>query len=107
MVLWGLWLDDAFWFSTGRGSRKAKNLAQNPACVVCPEGAEEAVIVEGVAAEIADHAALARFAAAYLPKYGYDVAGGSDPVFRVAPRVVFGQIEKTFTQSATRWQFEP
>jgi hypothetical protein len=30
----------------------------------------------------------------------------NEPVFIVRPRVVFGQIEKTFTKSATRWQFD-
>src|ERR1700675_123558 len=46
MVVWGLWLDGAFIFSTGRQSRKARNLAENKKCVVCTEHAHEAVIVE-------------------------------------------------------------
>ena len=29
MVVWGLWLDGAFLFSTGSQSRKARNLAEN------------------------------------------------------------------------------
>ena len=33
MPVWGLWLDDAFYFSTGASSRKARNLAANPRCV--------------------------------------------------------------------------
>ena len=41
MVVWGLWLDGAFLFSTGSQSRKARNLAQNPRCVVSTEAAEE------------------------------------------------------------------
>jgi pyridoxine/pyridoxamine 5'-phosphate oxidase len=107
MVVWGLWLDDAFVFSTGRTSRKAQNLAANARCVVCPDDADEAVIVEAVAAELTDRATLERFAAAYQKKYGYDVSGMNEPVFIARPRVVFGQIEKTFTKSATRWTFEP
>jgi pyridoxine/pyridoxamine 5'-phosphate oxidase len=106
MVVWGLWLDDAFAFSTGRTSRKAQNLAANPRCVVCPDDADEAVIVEAVAAELTDRAALDRFCAEYQKKYTYDVSGMSEPVFVARPRVVFGQIEKTFTKSATRWTFE-
>jgi hypothetical protein len=107
MVVWGLWLDDAFVFSTGRESRKGKNLAHNPSCVICPEDAEEAVILEGTAHEVGgkDAPFMARFAAEYKAKYGYDVAGMEEPVFRVDPQVVFGQIEKTFTKSATRWTF--
>jgi pyridoxine/pyridoxamine 5'-phosphate oxidase len=106
MVIWGLWLDDAFYFSTGKSTQKARNLASNPHCVICAEGGEEAVIVEGVAAELGDRAVLERFAAAYKAKYDWDVSTMSEPIFVVQPRVVFGQIEKTFTKSATRWQFD-
>ena len=52
MVVWGVWVDERFYFSTGRGSRKARNLASNPACIVCTENAAEAVIVEGSATEV-------------------------------------------------------
>src|SRR5262245_1171592 len=34
MIIWGLWLEDSFWFSTGAKSRKARNMAENPRCVV-------------------------------------------------------------------------
>ncbi len=60
MVVWGLWQDGRFLFSTGSQSRKARNLAQNPNCVVCTEHAHEAVIVEGTA-EIADVPARRKF----------------------------------------------
>jgi hypothetical protein len=106
MVIWGLWEENCFTFSTGKTSRKARNLAANPACVVCPEGGEEAVIVEGTAHVLTDAPALERFVRAYKVKYGWDVSEMGEPVFVVRPRVVFGLIEKTFTKSATRWQFE-
>ncbi len=50
MLVWGLWWEDAFWFSTGPRTRKAKNLASNPRCAVGTEKADEAVIVEGIVA---------------------------------------------------------
>src|ERR1700720_4522180 len=34
MPVWGVWIDDAFHFSTGTQSRKARNLVHNPNCVV-------------------------------------------------------------------------
>jgi pyridoxine/pyridoxamine 5'-phosphate oxidase len=105
MVIWGLWLDERFLFSTDRGSRKARNLAANPRCVITPEDGAEAVIVEGTASELADAAERRRFDAAYQAKYGWDTSENPSPVFAVTPRLVFGQIEKTFTKSATRWQF--
>ncbi len=30
MVIWGIWLDNAFYLSTGATTRKAKNIAANP-----------------------------------------------------------------------------
>src|SRR6185295_10383571 len=41
MPVWGIWVDSVFYFSTGRTSRKAKNLAKNKRCVVCNERANE------------------------------------------------------------------
>ena len=105
MPIWGLWLDDAFYFSTGRRSVKARNLRRNPHCVVCPGDADEAVIVEGVARIVRRRTILKRFARGYFAKYKWDVSNMNEPVYRVRPRVVFGQIEKSFTRSATRWIF--
>jgi nitroimidazol reductase NimA-like FMN-containing flavoprotein (pyridoxamine 5'-phosphate oxidase superfamily) len=105
MLVWGLWLDDTFQFSTSRTSRKGKNLAANPRCVVCPDGADEAVIVEGTASDLTDAAMCERFFAAYEKKYGMDVRSMGEPLYLVVPQTVFGQIEKTFTKSATRWKF--
>ena len=67
MPVWGMWHDGGFWFSSSRGSRKAKNLAENPRCVVTTEDAENPVVVEGVArlltapADLATLLALAIF----------------------------------------------
>jgi nitroimidazol reductase NimA-like FMN-containing flavoprotein (pyridoxamine 5'-phosphate oxidase superfamily) len=105
MPLWGVWLDDAFYFSTGRTSRKGQNLAANPACTVMNDDGEEAVIVEGAAAEVRDPSTLKRMAAAYKKKYGWDISKMEEPVFAVRPSRVFGLVEKTFPQSATRWRF--
>ena len=52
MPVWGVWVESVFCFSTGRESRKARNLAANAHCVVCNELSKEAVIVEGVAREV-------------------------------------------------------
>src|SRR5580692_11445612 len=103
MPVWGVWLDDAFFFSTGRKSRKGQNLAANPACTVTNDNGEEAVIVDGTAGQVKDAGLLARVAKAYQKKYKMDPRGMGEPIFRIAPRRVFGFIEKTFPQSATRW----
>ena len=104
MVVWGVWVDERFYFSTGRGSRKARNLASNPACIVCTENAAEAVIVEGSATEV-DPATIERVAPAYYRKYKpWKLDPAMGPVFEVRPRAAFGLREKTF-RAATRWMF--
>jgi hypothetical protein len=112
MVVWGLWQDGRFLFSTGGKSRKARNLAQNANCIVCNEHAHEAVIVEGVA-EIADVAARRKLLPAYEKKYKFDLSTMKDdllsmkePVYAVRPHVVFGFWEKHFQGKSTRWKFE-
>jgi general stress protein 26 len=112
MVVWGLWQDGRFLFSTGSQTRKARNLTRNKNCVICTEHAHEAVIVEGYA-EIADAAARRRMLPVYERKYKFDMGKMKDdilsmkePVFAMRPRVVFGLWEKEFIGKSTRWQFE-
>ena len=104
MPVWGVWLDDAFFFSTGSKSRKGQNLAANPACTIANDDGAEAVIVEGLATPVEDAAALERVAAAYKKKYRMDPRSMGEPIFIVRPRVVFGFIEKSFPKTATRWK---
>jgi nitroimidazol reductase NimA-like FMN-containing flavoprotein (pyridoxamine 5'-phosphate oxidase superfamily) len=104
MPVWGVWCDDAFFFSTARKSRKGQNLALNPACTITNDDGEEAVIVEGLATPAEDATALDRVATAYKKKYNIDPRSMGEPIFRVQPNRVFGFVEKTFPQSATRWQ---
>ena len=111
MVVWGLWQDGRFLFSTGSRSQKAKNLERNPNCVVATELAHEAVIVEGTS-EIADLAARRKFLAQYPRKYDFDMSTMTDdilsmkePVFAVRPRTVFALYEKHFQSKSTRWKF--
>ncbi len=111
MVVWGLWQEGSFIFSTGSKSRKTRNLSRNSNCIVCTEHASEAVIVEG-AAEIADAAVRRKMLPAYEKKYKFDMSSMKDdilsmkePVFAVHPRVVFGLPEKHFQSKSTRWKF--
>jgi len=112
MPVWGVWLGDsepggAFYFSTGKNTRKAQNLAANPRCVVAGECADEAIIVEGVVEPIDDPSLYARFADAYKAKYDWPVEQETAPAYAVRPRVAFAFIENAddFAGSATRWRF--
>src|SRR5271154_187044 len=95
MPVWGVWLDDAFYFSTGRKSRKGQNLAATPACTIANDNGEEAVIINGQATEI-NAAEAKRVAIAYKKKYKMDPRSMGAPIFRVQPKRVFGFVEKTF-----------
>lgn len=114
-----VWLDDATYFCTGAGEQKAKNLAQNPNCILTTgcnqldEGLD--VVIEGRAERVTDDAALLRIANAYESKYGstwhFDVRdgaflgdGGEALVFEVAPTTAFGFRKGEYSQ--TRWRFD-
>lgn len=107
-AVWGVWVSGAFHFSTGGGSRKARNLAADPRCVVTPENAGEPVVVEGVAHRLTDSGLLDEVLDSARRKYGTGFPDPeSNPVFRVEPHVVFGIIEhgEDFVGRATRWTF--
>jgi nitroimidazol reductase NimA-like FMN-containing flavoprotein (pyridoxamine 5'-phosphate oxidase superfamily) len=106
VAVWGVWWGNAFYFSTGRLTRKTRNLAQNPHCVVCTENAAEAVIVEGMAQLVNDEKTLEHLDQIYRGKYGSAYPQESH-VYAVRPKVVFGFIEDEaeFSGSATRWSF--
>ncbi len=105
MILWGIWVDNRFCFSTGRKSRKARNLASNPACVICTENLAAGAIVEGTAAEVTDPARIEALGRPYYRKYKpWTLDPEMGPIFEVVPRVAFGLREKTF-KAATRWTF--
>ncbi len=38
--VWGVWLESRLAFSTGAGSRKTRNFAANPRCVITTERAD-------------------------------------------------------------------
>jgi nitroimidazol reductase NimA-like FMN-containing flavoprotein (pyridoxamine 5'-phosphate oxidase superfamily) len=107
--VWGFWIDDAFYFGTGRCSRKARNLAHNAATSVHLESGDDVVILEGRAVEIAstDEPTLAKIDAASRKKYKMPLMTipGETVLFVVRPSVVLAWTENDFPNNATRWQF--
>jgi hypothetical protein len=106
MVVWGIWLENAYYFSTGSTTRKARNLASNPHCVVCNENVVEAVIVEGQAHQLTVAQIPEAAFGLYQKKYGWKLDPDMGPAFKVTPRVVFAMPEKLFPAGATRWMFD-
>ena len=58
-----LWLDGAFWFETGQGTRKGRNLSNDPRCALSVATDEFDLVVEGEAHKITDPPTVARLAA--------------------------------------------
>ena len=108
MPVWGVWIDDAFYFSTGNQSRKARNLVENPRCTISCEVGADQIIVEGKARLVDDSELRRRFSDAYQAKYNFDMKGFSEPFYAVQPSAVFGftTTEGQFTKTATRWMFD-
>jgi general stress protein 26 len=113
MVVWGLWNDGAFLFSTGSQSRKAKNLALNSRCIIATEQADKAVIVEGIAEVTTDVELRRWFLKTYEKKYRFDMSmfepgilSLKEPIFLVRPNVAFGLDQRKSLNAATRWHFE-
>ena len=106
MGMHGLWHDDAYYFGTSSATRKAKNLALNPHCVLISEDMNELIIVEGVA-EIVDLNELPQgISDASKTKYGWPLkphSGGK--VYKLSPRVVFAFPLKQITTAVTKWVF--
>lgn len=65
MPLGVYWMDGAFYFSTGANTRKAKNLAHNPQCVITVATHDFDIVVEGRAKRVTDPALVARIAKMY------------------------------------------
>jgi hypothetical protein len=112
-------MDGALHFCTGPGERKAKNLAQNPYCVLLTgcnalnEGLD--LVVEGEARRVRDEVALQRLAGLYAKKYAgwhftvrdgafWNDSGGEALVYELVPATAFG-FGRGAAYSQTRWQF--
>lgn len=58
-----LWADGSFWFETGEGTRKGKNLARDARCVLSVATHDFDLVVEGTASKISDPQIVAAMAA--------------------------------------------
>ena len=110
MPVWGVWLHGRLWFSSGLGSRKARNLAADPRCTLTTDSAGDPVVVEGRAERVTDRAAIAPFLDAVNAKYDADLtADFLDPAvngsYSVRPVRAFALNHDDFPGSPTRWTF--
>jgi pyridoxamine 5'-phosphate oxidase-like protein len=60
-----MWMDGTFWFQTGAGTRKGRNVARDPRCALAVSVRDADVVLEGEAARVTEPGALARIAQAW------------------------------------------
>ncbi|MFN8559829.1 MAG: pyridoxamine 5'-phosphate oxidase family protein [Dehalococcoidia bacterium] len=107
MPVWGLWLDDAFLFSTDPRSRKGRNIAARPEIVVHLESGDDVVILDGRAEPASDSALLARYTDAYEVKYAFrpDPTDPNGIVYALRPATALAWREQDFVTTAVRYRF--
>ena len=114
-----LWVDDKFYFTSGPGTRKSRNLAANPNCALSMALPGLDLVVEGRAAKVTDQATIERLAQRYAdqgwPAHATDGAltaeysapsAGPPPwlLYVVTTVVAFG-VATVKPYGATRWRF--
>jgi nitroimidazol reductase NimA-like FMN-containing flavoprotein (pyridoxamine 5'-phosphate oxidase superfamily) len=120
MPLGILFVDGAFYFSAGPKTRKARNIASNPNCVLTIATNDFDFVVEGPALKVVDAAKLRRIADAYAkqgwkPKVAngaltaeYSAPSAGPPpwhVYEVTPETIFA-MGTSEPYGATRWHFQ-
>jgi len=116
-----LWVDGAFWFETGEGTRKGRNLARDPRCTLSVATQEFDLVVAGEAEQVRNRPVVAamaeRWAAGGWPARVDDTgealtaefsapSAGPPPwfVYRLTPRTATALLTIE-PGGATRWDF--
>jgi nitroimidazol reductase NimA-like FMN-containing flavoprotein (pyridoxamine 5'-phosphate oxidase superfamily) len=115
-----LWIDGSFYFVSGAGTRKSRNLAENPNCVISVSLTGIDLVVEGTAAKVTDDATLHRVAERYGAQgwpatvkdgaftHEYSAPSAGPPpwdVYVLKATTAFGVLT-TEPGGATRWRFD-
>jgi nitroimidazol reductase NimA-like FMN-containing flavoprotein (pyridoxamine 5'-phosphate oxidase superfamily) len=113
MPAWAAWVDGVLYFEGSPETRRARNIAVNPALSVHLESGDEVVILEGEAHETGkpDRALAERLAAIFTEKYSasHDYRPGPEQwdnggLWGMRPRVAFAWSE--FPKTLTRFRFD-
>ncbi len=114
-----LWVDGKFYFTSGAGTRKSRNLAENTHCAISVGLPTLDLAVEGTASRVTDRATLQRIAERYAAQ-GWPASATDDAItaaysapsagpppwdlFEVTPVVAYG-VATAEPYGATRWRF--
>lgn len=114
------WSEGTFYFTSGDGTRKSKNLAENPNCVITTAAAGIDLVVEGTARKVTDQATLERLAAVFATAgwapevrdgafhHEYSAPSAGPPpwyLYEFTPDTVFG-VATAEPYGATRWRVQ-
>ena len=115
-----LWVDDKFYFTSGPETRKSRNLAENPECVLSVALTGLDLVVEGRAERVTDAATLQRLAQCYADQgwpaqattegltAPYSAPSAGRPpwyLYAMKPVTAFG-VATAEPNGATRWEFD-
>jgi len=118
--LGAMWDDGKFYFTSGDGTRKSRNLAENSNCVISVALPNLDLVVEGTASKVTDEATLQRITERYAAQgwpasvsdgaitapYSAPSAGPSPwYLYVVTPTAAFG-VATAEPYGAMRWRFE-
>jgi nitroimidazol reductase NimA-like FMN-containing flavoprotein (pyridoxamine 5'-phosphate oxidase superfamily) len=114
-----LWVNEKFYFTSGPGTRKSRNLANDPRCAISVGLGDLDVVVEGEASKVTDEATVqdlaVRYAAQGWParaengaltaEYSAPSAGpGPWDLYEMVPDAAYGTATAE-PYGATRWRF--
>jgi nitroimidazol reductase NimA-like FMN-containing flavoprotein (pyridoxamine 5'-phosphate oxidase superfamily) len=115
-----LWDEGKVYVVSGPGTRKSRNLAENPRCAVSMAFPTMDVVFEGAAERVTDDTTLQRLAKRYAETgwparvedgaftYDYSAPSAGPPpwyLYEIAPRTVFCVLSAE-PGGATRWTFD-
>jgi pyridoxamine 5'-phosphate oxidase-like protein len=113
------WVDNLLYFTSGAGTRKSRNLAENRNCAVSISLPDLDLVIEGTVAQVTDAATLARLAELYASQgwpatvsegaltAPYSAPSAGPPpwdLYVVTPVTAFG-VATAEPHGATRWRF--
>ena len=115
-----MWIDDAWYIVSGPGTRKSRNIANNPACTLTARLPGFDIVFNGVARRVTSAKELERVAATYnesgwpaeVEDDGFTApytapSGGPPPwnLYRLDPKQAVGVTNMPPLNGATKWTF--
>jgi pyridoxine/pyridoxamine 5'-phosphate oxidase len=115
-----LWVDGKLYFTSGPQTRKSRNLAQNPACVISVSLPNLDLVLEGTAARVTNEDTLQHLAQRYAAQgwpasvsdgaltaeYSAPSAGPPPWILYVVTLITAFGVATAAPYGAMRWQFE-